>query len=311
MPPQEYTDDTYDKPQLQPPIAMFPNRFITFLAIFASASVSAQAAVVWQADFSSYGNVGSGVNVTVDNTGNDDTLSGTSSTGTAGVVYTTQVVTTGSPLTGNALRLSLTNTNASAVGTNTFTRIFQGHQASLGGNGIYIMSADMIRTSSAASTTVRNYAATGDASIISSVSNTDTSTDVGTAVRRLTFVINQTGSALTLPGSLGSLADDAEAAYFYDGTNYTGLAITTGITNLGITGFATGSLRSSNFNAGQNVTVWYDNMGLWNSSSDTVGGVNVLQLAPGTVVPEPSTIALFLLAGVTMVVLRRRAVRAI
>lgn len=187
-------------------------------------------------------------------------------------------------------------------------QIFQGHQTSLGGNGIYIMSVDMVRTGSNGISGARSYAATGDATTTGTQNTTTTA--VTTTPWRFTFVINQTGSALTLPGTLGSLANNTNAAYFFDGTTYSGLT-TVSTASTAVTGFATGTYRSNALNPGLSVTVWYDNMGLWNSSSDTFNGTNVLQLAPGTAVPKPSTIALFVLAGVVMIALRRRAVRAI
>jgi len=183
--------------------------------------------------------------------------------------------------------------------------IFQGAQTSLSGTGIYIVSADMVRTGGSGINGTRNYAATGDATTTGSVNNT-TPTAVGTTPWRFTFVINQTGGDITLPGSLGTLTNNRNAAYFFDGTTYSGLT-TISTTSTAVTGFSIGSFRSNSI-PNTSVTVWYDNMGLWNSASDTVGGTSVLSLAPGTVipVPEPSTIALSLLAGVTVIALRRR-----
>lgn len=286
---------------------MISSRSALCLFLLAAPLAPAHAVLVWSANFNSYDTSGGAVNVTVNSTGNDDTLSGFTYAPTTAGTSSTQQVANSALLTGNALQLVYTNATGGNV-NNVGMTIFQGAQDSLGGSGLYVMSTDMVRTSSSSISAARSWAATDDATTTGSTNTTNTTaTNIAqNTVLRFTLVINQTGSAITLPGSLGSLADDAEASYFFDGTNYVGLTITSGITSTGITGFATSPFRSNNLASGQSITVWYDNMGLWNASSDTVNGTSILSLAPGTVVPEPSVIGLSLAACALVLVLRRR-----
>jgi hypothetical protein len=276
------------------------------LATFSMALATSQAALIWSADFSSYDTSGGAVNVTVNSTGADDTLSGTTFAGTGGT-FSTEVASASSPLSGNALKLSFTNNSGNGISATRMT-IFQGSQTSLDGSGVYVLSTDMVRTSSNGISEARSWSAIGPSSTAGS--NNATTTAVGTTPWRFTLVINQTGANILLPGTMGALSTNTMATYFYNGTTYSGLT-TTSASAADVTGFATGSYRSNSLANGQTVTVWYDNMGMWNSASDTVNGVSILSLAPGTVVPEPSACALGLLGLAASLGLVRRRARSV
>lgn len=95
---------------------------------------------------------------------------------------------------------------------------------------------------------------------------------------RTTYVVNGSGSDLMLPGTLGTLPSGSAALYTSDGITFklSAKEPLTGTDN--IRGFA---IRA-NLRGGR--ACGFDNFGVWDSASDAVDGVNVLELAPGTLI---------------------------
>lgn len=280
-------------------------RFLICLALGTLLTLPTQAALIWQADFSSYDTSGGAVTVTTNATGDDDTFNGVSSTTGTGLTFASVVTSsTAIPaLTGNALKLSLTNTSGASGFSNNTMMVSQYSQASLGGSGILILSYDVYAGNAFYN---RSYAdTTGGAR--SGSANTTSATFPANTLERYTFVINQTGSTITLGDGVTTLANNMAASYLYDGTTYFGFYTTTA-TSTSLSGFDTGTFKTNSIVNNGTISVYIDNMGMWNSLTDTAGGTSVLSLAPGmALVPEPSTTALFILAGTAMLVLRRRA----
>lgn len=269
------------------------------------------AALVWEAGFSSYDTSGGAVALTTNSTGDDDTFTEITVSQTGAHTFTANVSDTSVPslMTGNALKLTLTNTSGASE-SNTTIRLLQYNLPSLGTSGVYVLSYDIAQAAGSTNISSVNGDArtnTGSRNGSGSASSFMSALSQGTTLR-YTLVINRSGAAITLPGTLGTVAADAAVAYLYDGSTYSATATITGITSTSITGFATGDNRSGSIAAGGNLTAWYDNFGVWDSASDTLNGTSVLSLTPGTVVPEPSTVALLAagLGGGVLAALRRR-----
>lgn len=261
-------------------------RFVICLAALSFTTGVTHAKLIWSADFESYNVSGGAVDVALDSSGGYDTFSSTNANTGTGFVYTTQV-TTSTTLTGNALKLCFTNNSGANVSA-TAMQISQYSQAPIWGSGVcgdaLVLSYDVVRSGSNGISGSRSYAYNSAAN--TSGGNNTTTTGVSTTRLRYTYVVNQTGATITLPGTLGSLAHNAAAGYYFSGTTYSGLVVTTGVSSTDIAGFGTGSYRSNSLATGASVTLWCDNMGLWNKLSDTVNGTSVLSLPPGTVVPQ-------------------------
>lgn len=266
---------------------MPPIRFLLGFAVLTAVG-SLHAKLLWNADFESYDTSGAPVDVVIDSSGNNDTFSAKSATAGTGLAYTAQVSASAS-LTGNALKLSFTNNSGASISA-TVMQVAQHHLSLLNGSGVFgdalVLSYDVIRSGSNGISGSRSFA-NNSAGSPSGGHNT-TTTGAGTTRLRYTFVTNQTGAPITLPGTLGSLPHNASAGYYFSGSAYSGLTVITGVSSTDIAGFATGSHRSNSLATGSSVTVWCDNMGLWNAHNDTVGGIGVLSLPPGTVVPPPA-----------------------
>lgn len=279
---------------------------------FALLAASAKADLVWSSDFSSYDTGGGAVNLVTNATGDDDTFTSVQVSQSGANTFSAQVVggaSVPSVLTGNALRFSMVNTSGGAL-SNTTTRLLQYSLGSLGTSGVYIVSYDLISDAGGTGISSVNGNARTTSGSNAGAANSSFQTGSLSTGARYTMVINRTGTDIVLPGALGTLATNSTASYLYNGTAFAGLDIEAGtVTSTSITGFASGANRSGTISAGGNLTVWYDNFGVWSSASDLVDGVSVLSLAPGTLVsaiPEPSAVSLLMGAATLGAVALRR-----
>jgi hypothetical protein len=231
----------------------------------------ASASLIWKADFKDYNTGGGAVPLVVNSSGKDNTFTATIPNKNISAPVQ-RVARADAPafMSGNALYLGGTGS-----GGNVSFMLQQNAIVTSGYSGVLIASFDMYNASvSAVSMTAEARTTTGRIGKTSYSASTPTATPL-----RVTIVINRIGSAIILPGNLGSLATDSLAIYRFDGIKYDGLSISEGISNK-ITGFATGfSLSSSE--PGFTYGVWFDNFAAWDSLSDTLDGKSVLELAPG------------------------------
>ncbi|WP_052361177.1 PEP-CTERM sorting domain-containing protein [Geminisphaera colitermitum] len=249
-------------------------------------AASTQAALIWEADFESYNTSSGAVALTIASTGANDTFTAALPNANLGSAVS-EVRNVGVPsfMSGNALYIGGTSLASSGV---SFA-LQQNKIASVGASGVLVASFDLYNVS------VSGVNTTGEARTSAGRSGStmlSTSTPVDTAIR-VTIVINKTGSDVTLPGTLGSLASGSATIYRFDGTTFEGRATTTSIGD-NVTGFATGFSLSSSVVGSSTYGLWLDNFSVWNSLTDTVNGTSILSLPPSNI-PEPSTVAL--LAG--------------
>lgn len=257
----------------------FPVRFVRFgvIAIFPLLLVSlvpqAKADLVWNATFDAYDTSGGPVEAVVNASGSNDTFRNLTTSGVSGATF--EIVGSGVPdfMAGNALFIEAPGTGSQGV----TARINQSSLASLEADGVYIVSYDLLkesRDSFSANAVARS--GNNNAGSASAVFNTSTEP------LRVTFVINRTSEPITLPGELGNLPPNHAITYLNDGTKFTsGAAVDLGEDP--VTGFGAGISA----NAGNKTFAgWFDNFGVWDSLSDTVKGVSVLELDPGAA-PKP------------------------
>ncbi|RRJ95976.1 PEP-CTERM sorting domain-containing protein [Opitutaceae bacterium TAV4] len=265
------------------------------IGLAALLSVSAQAALIWEADFESYNTSSGAAALTIASTGAKDTFTSAAPNAqlSSGI---SEVRKVGVPsfMSGNALYIGGTSPAADATPRNISFALQQGALPPLGSSGVLVASFDVYNVSPNGVNT------TGEARVTDGRSGkalNSSSTTITTAFR-FTVVINRTGSDISLPGGLAPLATNSSAIYRFDGTSYDRMSVSTGdVISTGITGFATGFSLSSP-QASVAYGIWLDNFGVWNSLTDKVNGISILSLAPGTnlsSIPEPSTVAL--LAG--------------
>ncbi len=260
-------------------------------------ALSSHAALIWQADFESYNTTAGAAALTINTTGSNDTFTSTVPNSRIEEA-TTEVRKTGVPsfMSGNALYISgkckEADTTSLALQQSAITSLAPGS------SGMLVVSFDGYNTSASTVNTLGEARTeTGGRAGSSMYASSTTS---NTAFR-FTIIVNRTGTAITLPASLGQLNTNSAAIYRFDGTNYDKLNVSDG--NLGasttVVGFAAGfSLKGV---VGSTYGMWLDNFGAWNSLTDTVNGTNILSLAPGALsspIPEPSTVAL--LAGIAV-----------
>lgn len=264
---------------------------LALVPFFASMDRS-DAALIWSADFESYDTSEGAVPVTFNASGEDDTFRNVFTQNISDLV--TDVRGTGVPdfMSGNALYISGNGTGGSLT-----ARINQSLLPLI--TSVYVVSYDELMVGN--SYTLSNQARAGNSSAGSA-----SGLNGITSPLRVTFVMNLTGSDITLPGSMGTLASGYAITYRYDGTTFT--AGTAQAIATGVTGFEAGFTKSS---ATGSYAGWFDNFGVWDSLTDTVAGVNVLELAPGmNPIPEPSAAALLLGAGAIAWMVRSRKSRA-
>lgn len=265
---------------------------LALVPFFASMDRS-DAALIWSADFESYDTSSGPAAVTFNTSGEDDTFRNTTVANISGSLF--EVRGTGVPafMAGNALYIS-----GNGTGSNLTARINQSSLPAI--TDLYILSYDELMAGG--SYNIGNIARAG-------TENVGNASSLGgiTSPIRVTFVMNLTGSDITLPGAMGTLASGFAITYRYDGSTFVAATGAQAITS-GITGFGAGFTRGT---ATGSFAGWFDNFGVWDSLTDTVAGVNVLELAPGmNPIPEPSAAALLLGAGAIAWMVRSRKSRA-
>lgn len=254
------------------------------------------AALIWSADFESYDTSEGPVAVTFNTSGADDTFRNVSTPlNISNPIY--EVRGTGVPefMGGNALYLAGTGSGGNG------TLALRINQSSLPATTtVYVVSYDELMVGD--SYNLSNQAREG-----SSSAGSASSLGGITSPLRVTFVMNLTGSDITLPGSMGTLASGFAITYRYDGTTFVA-ANATSITKPTLTGFEAGFTKGTTTGS---YAGWFDNFGVWDSITDTVAGVNVLELAPGmNPIPEPSTAAMLLGVGAFAWLIRSKKARA-
>lgn len=247
------------------------------------------AALIWSADFESYDTSSGPSAVTFNTSGEDDTFRNVTVASISGSLF--EVRGTGVPafMAGNALYIS-----GNGTGSSLTARINQSSLPAI--TDLYILSYDELMVGD--SYNIGNIARAG-------TDNVGNASSLGgiTSPIRVTFVMNLSGASITLPGTMGTLASGFAITYRYDGSTFAAASSAQAITS-GITGFGAGFTRGS---ATGSYAGWFDNFGVWDSITDTVAGVNVLELAPGmNPIPEPSTAALLLGAGAIAWMIRSR-----
>lgn len=301
-----------------------PGLALTLLAAFGSLT-SADAALVWTADFQSYTN---NSELVVNSTGANDSFSiGPTVQGSSGLlnpagsrVYSPATPPTGSSAlwntqvpptsfldsTNRALRVQIDETVA-ADPTNTqnpegrenFSLRF-GQSAfsdSTFSSGVQVVSFDSIRDHRGGGHSVNGDVIDG--------STTIGARDVGNNgfFRRITIVTNLSGASIALPVGLGAhqtLATGKTITYFsyFDAQNNRvyGTSGAVNVTSVSATlnGFNTG--MQVNTSKDNKLVGWFDNFGVWNSPNDLYNGQSILDIAAGTqiiasAIPEPSTFA--------------------
>ena len=260
-----------------------------------------EADVVWSADFESYDTSGGSVPVTFNSSGDSDTFSGISTNSNMSITAN-DVSSTGVPsfMSGNALFVEGTTT---AAGLGNY-RLSQSALPGVGSPGTYVVSYDFYNTgASYLSLLAEANIDTGRAG------NTLYLNNGLKEALRVTIVINNTDSTVALPARLAetTLAANSMVAYTYDGTTFNTEKFSDGnITSSSISGFSIGASRRD-FVEGDTPSIWLDNLAVWNSVTDTVNGTSILELAPGTVIPEVSSSAMLLgLLAVPLVILWHR-----
>lgn len=261
-------------PLLSFPRSSFP-LLLSGIALLGCFAPQAHAALLWYADFENYT---SGSSVTFNGTGANNTFSALINEGTNAVTTATVKSATGG-MTSNFMTLARVSSDAGS-GFSGFT---QDKIASIADGGTAVLSFDLNKQVGETAVNLQTKGLSTNGSGNEAAANLPSSS----GVIRMTLVVNRSGSSLILPGTLGSLADDAVAIYLQSSAGaYFGLT-TSSISAAGsLTGFASRSFMTDGRAVG------FDNFGFWSSTSDTWNGTNVMQLAAGTVVPEPSTAAL-------------------
>jgi len=242
---------------------------------------NASAALIWQADFQSYGN---GTSVTINSTGNDDTFSRldqgtlTATTGVTGFADTVGL------LAGTLNNAALDQSGLGA--------------ANFAGKAMIVSFDYQIVPSSTYNLSVRSLSAANTLGGKISTSFAQTGGSIAYEKVRITMVANTTGSSITLGNGL-TLADGQIANYALKGASYINLT-SAPLTSTTLAGFRVYAAGMSSTESG-----YIDNIGVWNDITDTVGGTNVMALAVGTIIPEPSTIGMLGLGALFIGLYRR------
>ncbi len=251
----------------------------------------ARAALVWWADFGSY-SVGS--DVTLDASGNADTF--TSFTGSSSLLSPEFKAVDGSS---NGLTSGLSGKFTSSTATTTAKQIWV-NQADLGSysaGSVFVLGFDMVRpgTTPFSNVLVAPAASDGVRATAGFLSLLDNAFSGSTKKGRVTLVANLTGGNITLPGTLGTLADGMVAAYGKDVASgeYVGY-VTTELTSSSVAGFIID--QPINAVTGAGMYHLYDNFGVWDSVTDKVNNVNVLELDFGTLPAKRAGLSLVVIS---------------
>lgn len=273
-------------------------KFLSLASLLFGMGHQASAALIWQADFESYSTISGPVALIVNPSGDNNTFTNTSISRIDSPLF--QVADTSVPafMSGNALHVQ--GTTDSASGTSSFY-LYQNALPVIGDTGVMVLSYDLLRSTGSTLGTL-------NARLVNEAGGTTSSETVSLSQAtpyRITLVVNRTGGEITLPGALGLLSTGYFALYRYDGTTFTLTASSLVTASNNASGFQTGPSQS-NPAAGLSVDYWFDNFGVWDSLSDTVDGVGVLELAPGVVpVPESAITPLLILGLGGILALRR------
>ncbi len=234
----------------------------------------AQATLVYKAGFNTYTN---GQTITANTTGDDNTFSGIVNAGGTQKAYDASGLGVGMD-DGLSMRIG------GAANTVTIS------QKALGAMPLMITSFDFYSPDISLKFSAHRTNSAG--SPLALFTATDTGTSLDGKLIRATMVVNRSsGSSITLPGSLGTLATNKYAVYYQYGGTYTLIGSIASVSaNYDPIGFQ----MVNTFTAASEYTSYalYDNIGVWDSATDTVGTTSVLQLSPGSVIPEPATIGL-------------------
>ncbi len=241
----------------------------------------AQASLIWKADFSTYT---AGQNITGNTTGDDNTFSGIVNAGGTQKAYDASGLGVGMD-DGLSMRIG------GVSGQNVTIS-----QKALGAMPLMITSFDFYSPDISLKLSAFRTNPPSSAALFTA---TDTGTSLDGKLVRATMVVNRSGSSITLPGSLGAVATDKYAVYYQYGGTYTLIGSSAAATANPI-GFQAVNAFDVNSYA------LYDNIGVWDSATDTVGTTSVLQLSPGSVIPEPATIGMLGLGALVTLVIRRK-----
>lgn len=260
------------------------------------------AGLVWQADFESYS---AGSDVTINATGDDDTF--TSWIGSSSSLDQ-QLTAVDASSYGLIDGLSGKLTSGNSYTSDKSVRLHQDAIGNYGTGDALVLSFDRVRSADSHWSNLGMWFSDSDGVRLggTGLSFSDAAFFGATKVGRVTMVLNLTGASIALPGSLGSLASGYYAVFGKDNYNgsYVGL-VTKAITETsGIAGFTldhiiTGGEAVPNYQ-------FLDNMFVADSVNDEVGGINVLELDFGTVVPEPATIGMLGLGALITILCRQR-----
>lgn len=257
---------------------MFTLRHLLCLTSVLVSMLPLRAELVWHANFESYDTKAGAVPLKVAATLANDSFTGITTSSATLTTYSCEIVR---GTTGNALSLATTTNGAAGTAT---VRVIQSALPNIESTGILIVSFDLTRSGKngfSLATEARAERMRSGKGLYLPVARTVN------GVQRVTIVINSNNAPLALPASLGELPAKSMAAYFYDGTAYTGLLLSKAdIVTLPLAGFCTG-LSKNNPDAGTALNGLLDNFGAWTSLTDTLNGTSVLSLPPGTVVTAP------------------------
>lgn len=246
-----------------------------------------QAQLLWYANFDAVSN-GSPVPTNGSTTPNAVTIAGSLTTSPSGVVQTLEI-NSGSPImaTEPAIGSTLNNTSANIYANSNWSDIQMRTLSPFASGSTMVVSFDVSRESNPLPWSIRAV----DSSGAQRGFVWTPSTPASTGVYRYTWINNNSGSSITTP--IGTLTTGNTAFYRFNGTTYVSDGINFG-SGINMTGFRI--ITNGALSANTSYSTYFDNFGVWANATDTYNSVNVLNLTPGTVVPEPSSILLLLMA---------------
>lgn len=259
---------------------------MTFVTGLATAA-AAQGAIMWQADLSG---LTAGSQLTSDRSGKDNTFfleEKYRATVVSGDAFGTG--------TGNQLKVEPTEPN-------WFLKVGQIDAGDFGAGTVMVASFDLKRSGVADSTFKLTAVRDGNTSTAVNTTGVFNTNVTNGAARRFTLVVNQTGHDIALPGTLGTLPTGNMQVYSRDaaGIYY----------NLDQTVLTAGKYTGFYFRPAmaEGKALLLDNFVITDSVSDKLGSSKtpVLELMPGTVIPEPASAGVLGAAGLGVLARRRR-----
>jgi|GEM_PF-6244718 len=256
---------------------------------------SANAQLLWYANFNGVSN-DSPVPTSGSTADGSMTVAASLSASPPGVVQTLNVgSTSGVMTTPPAITSSLNNTSATPYLASNWSDLQMRTLSTFGAGSTMIVSFDVSRETSPLPWFIMAVDSSGNQQGFTWLP----AIPGATGVYRYTWINNNSGSSIVTP--IGTLNTGNTAFYQYNGTTYVsdGINFGAGINMNGFRIITTGALSANTAYATS-----FDNFGVWANATDTFNSVSVLNLTPGTVVPEPSSI-LFLLMALPLFVLGR------